>query len=128
MDQDMADGRLMRAADALAITLLVAPAGARPASAQSGGDSIANGTLIGAATGAGIGVALTYATRDSDLTAGQYAHGTLIFGAIGAGVGLGVDAMLDRSSRGSALRPPRRVLIAPAIWKRMTGVVVKCRW
>ena len=124
----MADGRVTRAAVVLAMTLLIAAAAPRHASAQGRNDGIANGALIGAAAGAGIGIAFTYVTRDSDLTAGQYARGALVFGAIGAGVGLGVDAMLDRSSRGSSLAPPRRVLIAPAIWKRMTGVMVKWRW
>src|SRR5688572_26567726 len=40
--------------------------GERPASAQ-GRDGLLNGTLIGAAAGAGAGIAFTHAVRDSDL-------------------------------------------------------------
>ena len=55
--------------------------------------------------GAGTGVALTHAVRDSDLTFGQYAYGALIFGAIGAGVGVGVDALLSRALPGTGMKP-----------------------
>jgi hypothetical protein len=61
--------------------------GERTALAQ-GRDSVVNGIVIGAAIGAGTGVAFTHAVRDSDLTAGQYARGALVFGALGAGAGL----------------------------------------
>ena len=98
----------------------------RPARAQ-GRDGLLNGAVIGAAAGAGAGVAFTYAVRDSDLVFSQYARGALIFGAIGAGVGLGVDALFDRSP-GPALGPPRRVSIAPNIWRHVAGVIVKWRW
>jgi hypothetical protein len=100
--------------------------GERPASAQ-GRDGLLNGTLIGAAAGAGAGVAFTHAVRDSDLTFGQYAYGALIFGAIGAGAGLGIDALLHRASPDRRV-PPRRVLIAPAVSRDVAGVVVRWRW
>src|SRR6185503_10504469 len=73
-----------------------------------GNDSLLNGAVLGAAVGAGAGVAFTHAVRDSDLGFRQYAYGALVFGAIGAGAGLGVDALLNRVSpapRGT----PRRV-------------------
>jgi hypothetical protein len=92
-----------------------------------GRDPLLNGTVIGAAVGAGAGVAFTHAVRDSDLGFRQYAYGALVFGAIGAGVGLGVDALLDRRSPGPGVMP-RRVLIAPAVWRDVAGVVVKWRW
>jgi hypothetical protein len=98
----------------------------RPAHAQ-GRDALVNGTVIGAAVGAGLGVAFTHAVRDSDLVFSQYAQGALVFGAIGAGVGLGVDALLSRSSLVPGLTP-RRVLIAPAVWRDVGGVIVKWRW
>jgi hypothetical protein len=91
-----------------------------------GDDSVANGAVIGAAVGTGIGVAFTYAVRDSDLTLGQYARGALIFGAIGAGAGIGVDALFDRSTQGTHSRRP--LLILPAVWRNVAGVVVKLRW
>ena len=100
--------------------------GGRQARAQ-GRDSLVNGTVIGAAAGAGIGVALTHATRDSELGFSQYAQGALIFGAIGAGVGLGVDALLNRTSRGPGVTP-KRVLIAPTFWRDVADVVVRWRW
>jgi len=112
----------------LAFVVLFSALGADRAAGQGRDDSLANGTLIGAAAGAGIGVAFTYATRDSDLVFSQYARGALVFGAIGAGVGLGVDALLDRSARGPDLAPPRRLQIAPAIWRHMTGVLVRWRF
>jgi hypothetical protein len=100
--------------------------GGSQASAQ-GRDPLLNGTLVGAAVGAGAGVAFTHAVRDSDLGVSQYAYGALVFGAIGAGVGLGVDALLHRASPGPGV-PPRRVWIAPAVWRDVATVVVKWRW
>lgn len=100
--------------------------GERQAHAQ-GRDPLLNGTVIGAAVGAGAGVAFTHAVRDSDLGFGQYAYGALVFGAVGAGVGLGVDALLNRASPGPGVTP-RRVLIAPTAWRDVAGVVVKWRW
>ena len=46
-------------------------------------DSLLNGIVIGAAVGAGVGVAFTHSVRDSALTVGQYAYGALVFGGIG---------------------------------------------
>ena len=100
--------------------------GGSRASAQ-GRDPLLNGTLVGAAVGAGAGVAFTHAVRDSDLGFSQYAYGALVFGAIGAGVGLGVDALLHRASPGPGVTP-RRVLLAPAVWRDVASVVVKWRW
>ena len=90
-------------------------------------DALLNGAVIGAAVGAGAGVAFSHAVRDSDLTFSQYARGALIFGAMGAGVGIGVDALLNRTSPGQGVTP-RRVLIAPTLWRDVAGVVVKWRW
>jgi hypothetical protein len=92
-----------------------------------GRDSLLNGAAVGAAVGAGIGVAFTHAVRDSDLVLSQYARGALIFGAIGAGAGLGVDALFNRSPARPAVKP-RRILVAPAVWRRFASVAVTCRW
>lgn len=86
-----------------------------------------NGAVIGAAVGAGTGVALTYAVRDSELDVAQYAQGALIFGAIGAGVGVGVDALRYRASPLSGTTP-RRVLIVPAFWRDLAGALVEWSW
>ncbi len=98
---------------------------AGPASAQAR-DRLLNGVVIGAAVGAGAGIAFTHAVRDSDLTAGQYARGALIFGAIGAGAGLGVDALLARGPRPAF--GARRLWIAPALWRNSSSVMVRWRW
>ena len=100
--------------------------GERQAYAQ-GRDALLNGAVIGAAVGAGAGIGFTHAVRDSDLTVSQYARGALIFGAIGAGAGLGVDALLNRTWPGPRLTP-RRIRIAPAVWRRVAGVAVKWGW
>ena len=102
--------------------------GGRQAQAQ-GRDSLLNGTLIGAAVGAGAGVILTRAAIDTELGFVEYSYGALAFGGIGAGVGLGVDALLSRTR--ATPRPGvtrRRVLIAPTVWRDVAGVVVKWRW
>ena len=101
-------------------------AAADPAQAQVR-DNVWNGALIGAAVGAGTGIALTHATRDSELSAEQYAYGALIFGGIGAGVGMGIDVLLFRNSP----RPPQkpqRVVVAPVVWRSTKAVAVKWRW
>ena len=98
--------------------------GERPAHAQ-GRDSLVNGTLIGAAVGPGAGVILTHAAIDTELGFVEYSYGALAFGAIGAGVGLGIDALLNRASPGPGVKiRPRRVLIAPTVWRDVAGVVV----
>jgi hypothetical protein len=90
-----------------------------------GRDALLNGAVIGAAVGAGAGVAFTHAVRDSDLVFSQYARGALVFGALGAGIGLGVDALLNRAMPDPGRTP--RVVIAPTVW-RGVAVVAKWRW
>ena len=95
---------------------------------QTGGrDSLMNGTVIGFAVGAALGIGLVYATRDSELDAGQYTYAALIFGGIGAGVGFGIDALLDRHS-GVVVRSPRRVVLSPSVWRKTAGIRVIMRW
>ena len=102
--------------------------GGRQVHAQ-GRDPLLNGTLIGAAVGAGAGVILTHVSIDTELGFVEYSYGALLFGAIGAGVGLGIDALLNRASPGPGVKiRPRRVLIAPTVWRDVAGVVVKWRW
>jgi hypothetical protein len=108
------------------VFVLALALGERQAQAQ-GRDPVLNGTVIGAAVGAGLGVAFTHAVRDSDLVFSQYARGALVFGAIGAGVGLGIDALLNRASPPPGVGP-RRVVLAPAFGRNVAGVVVKWRW
>jgi hypothetical protein len=100
--------------------------GAPPAGAQVR-DQLWNGAIIGGAIGAGVGIALTQYTSDSELGVREYGYGALVFGAIGAGAGIGIDALLFRNQPRPAGKPPR-VLIAPAVWRNTRAVAVKWRW
>jgi hypothetical protein len=60
------------------------------------------------------------------VAAGQYARSALIFGAMGAGAGIAIDALFHRAAGPAA--PPRRILIAPGLWRDIAGVVVRWRW
>ena len=106
----------------LVLGLLLIP---DPAGAQNR-DRLLNGAAIGAAAGAGIGIAFTYAVRDSDLTAGQYGRSAVIFGALGAGAGLGLDALLSRTHRPSFAH--RRLSLSPVVWRNVSAVAVRWRW
>ena len=90
-------------------------------------DSLLNGTVIGAAIGAVAGMALVYATRDSELDAEQYAYGALVFGGIGAGLGLGVDALLNRGSN-VAVGSPRRIAVRTRVSRQTAAVRLTMRW
>jgi hypothetical protein len=92
-----------------------------------GRDPLLNGALVGAAVGAGAGMAFTYAVRDSDLGPTQYAYGALVFGALGAGVGVGVDALLHRAAPDARRKLPR-MAIAPTVWRDLKGLVIKWKW
>jgi hypothetical protein len=92
-----------------------------------GRDSLLNGVIIGGAAGAAAGIGYVHLVRDSDLTASQYARGAIVFGAIGAGIGLGIDAAFYRTATGRPVTP-RRMLVAPAVWRNVASVAVKWRW
>ena len=104
------------------LTFLLIPVSA---TAQSR-DSLINGTVAGAAVGAGLGIAFTYAVRDSDLTAGQYARSAVIFGALGAGAGAGLDALLRRTNL--PVFTSRRLSLFPSVWPHRTAVVLRWQW
>lgn len=116
---------LTTGAVAILLSFAFIHAGAPSVAAQTR-DSLLNGGLIGAGVGAGIGVVVTHATRDSDLTAGQYARDAAVFAAIGAGAGLGLDALLTRSSPRRTAAP--RLMLTPAFWRRFSGVTLHWQW
>lgn len=118
--------RQSRGTCAVGCVLLLLALSAGPANAQSS-DGLLNGTIAGAAVGAGLGIAFSHAVRDSDLGFNQYAYGALVFGAIGAGIGLGVDALLNRRSPAPGVFA-RKVTIAPAVGRKVAGVAVRWRW
>jgi hypothetical protein len=113
--------------EAVAAAVSSSSLGATQASGSSGRDSLVNGTVIGLAVGAALGMAFVYATRDSDLGVEQYSYGALIFGGIGAGVGLGIDALFDRNAS-VVVRSPRRVAFSPRVLRKTAGVRVIMRW
>jgi hypothetical protein len=88
---------------------------------------VLNGTVIGFAAGAALGLAYVHLTRDSDLDAGSYAHGALVIGGLGAAVGLGIDALLSRRP-GVAGRSPRRLAVGPRLSRKSAGIGVNIRW
>ena len=90
-------------------------------------DSPLDGTVIGLAAGAALGIVYVHVVRDSDLDAGDYASGALIFGGLGAAAGLGIDALLDRDS-GVVVRSPRRVALRPRVSRKSAGIRVIVRW
>ena len=67
-------------------------------SSPTGRDSLLNGTMIGLAAGAGLGMAVTYRYTDAH-DRQDYLASALYFGSFGAALGLGVDALLQRDSR-----------------------------
>jgi hypothetical protein len=112
----------------LAVPLHAEAQGTQASGTRSGGrDSLLNGTVIGFAVGAALGIAFVYATRDSELDAGQYAYSALIFGGIGAGAGLGIDALFDRNPS-VVVRSPRRVALGPRVSRKSAGIRVVMRW
>lgn len=102
--------------------VIVAVCGAPNQAEAQSRDSLLNGAIIGA----GIGVGMNYALRDSDLTIGQYTYGAVVCGAIGAGIGLGVDALFSRSSPRTT-GSQRRLLFAPGVG-RVNGLTLKWQW
>lgn len=106
------------------------PSGVNPQSsspASSGRDSLVNGTVIGFAAGAALGIGFVHAVRDSDLGVGSYAYGALIFGGMGAGAGLGIDALFHRSFR-VTVRSPRTVALGASVSRKNAGLHVIKRW
>jgi len=99
-------------------------------------DSLANGALIGLASGAAFGlIGSTVGTDDCDEIyyecyggPGYVIGSTLIFGGIGAGIGVGVDALIRRNRviyrRDSGVQTRLAPVVAPGV----KGVVVAMRW
>ena len=116
-----------RVTAAVFLTGVVLIADAPRAGAQAR-DGLLNGTVIGAAIGAGAGVAFTHAVRDSDLVFSQYLRGALIGGALGAGLGVGVDALFYRRPGAPAPTAPRRFRILPAVGRDIRAGALVWSW
>jgi hypothetical protein len=102
-------------------------------------DGLANGALIGFASGAALGffAVLAEEARDcgpyaffdcGDPSGAAYVAVPLVIGGLGAAVGVGIDALIRRDPnlfrRGSA----SRLTIAPAVGRGMRGFSVSVRW
>ena len=59
-------------------------------------DSLLNGALIGAATGAGLGLADWISAGGCDCSSGEIVGIVAVTSAMGAGIGIGIDALITR--------------------------------
>ena len=102
-------------------------------------DGLANGALIGLASGAALGffAVLGEEARDcepgaffdcGDPSGAAYVAAPLVIGGLGAAVGVGIDALIRRDpnlfQRGSA----SRLTLAPAIGRGVRALNVSVRW
>ena len=100
-------------------------------------DSLANGALIGLASGAAFGLSLVIAEEHdcepgyfycSDPTAGAYIAAPLVLGGLGAAIGVGIDALIRKDSNLFQRTGGARVTLAPAVGPRLRAVMVSVRW
>lgn len=102
-------------------------------------DSLANGALIGLASGAAIGLGLVIAEEADncepqgffdcgDPTAGAYVIVPLVFGGLGAAVGVGIDALVRKDSNLFQRTGGARVRLAPTVGPGLRAVTVSVRW
>lgn len=101
-------------------------------------DSLANGALIGFASGAALALgALISEEHDcepgtffgcADPTAGAYLLGPLMFGGLGAAVGVGIDALIRKDPSLFERTGAAHVTLAPAVGPGFRAVMVSVRW
>ena len=100
-------------------------------------DSLANGALIGFASGATLAVAALISEEHdcepgylfcADPTAGAYFFGPLVFGGLGAAVGVGIDALIRKDPTLFQRTGGARVRLAPAMGPGLRAVMVSVRW
>lgn len=94
---------------------------------QRRADSLVNGTLIGAAVGAGLGVIGASSCGGDPYLCTEAAGASIALGAgLGAGIGVAVDAAL-RSTRVVYERPETRAVtlhVAPVLGRRRVGAAL----
>ena len=100
-------------------------------------DSLANGALIGLASGAAFGLAWVIGEEHdcepgylfcSDPTAGAYIAAPLVFGGLGAAIGVGIDALIRKDPTLYQRTGGARVRLAPSVGPGLRAVVVSVRW
>lgn len=101
-------------------------------------DSLANGALIGLASGALFGLLSVVAEETSecepggfwscgDPSADAYVLVPAILGGIGAGIGVGIDALIRRDPT-LFRRADSRVTLAPSLGRGVRGLTLSVRW
>ena len=102
-------------------------------------DSLANGALIGFASGAAFGLGLVIAEEVDDCeaegffdcgdpTAAAYLLGPLVTGGLGAAIGVGIDALIKKDPNLFLRAGGARVRLAPAVGPGLRAVMVSVRW
>lgn len=102
-------------------------------------DSLANGALIGLASGATFGFLSVIAEETaqcdpgsffscSDVSAGAYVVIPAILGGLGAAIGVGIDALIRREPNLYQRGGKAQVVFAPALGRDLHGFTVTLRW
>lgn len=93
-------------------------------------DSLLNGTLIGAAIGAGLGIMGGVSCENDFGCGGSVGEFLALWGSIGAGVGAGVDALIVKPRTIYQTRPDTRtsLKIAPMLGNQRQGLLASLRF
>lgn len=102
-------------------------------------DSLANGALIGLASGAALGLLAVVAEDADDCDpagfldcgdpgAAAYVAAPLVIGGLGAAVGVGIDALIRKDPNLFQRAGASRLTLGPVIRRDVRGVVVSLRW
>jgi len=101
-------------------------------------DTLANGALIGFASGAAYGLVAVVVEENAscepegffscgDPTGPAYVLVPAVLGGLGAGIGVGIDALIHRDAT-LFRRTDSRVMVAPSLGRGVRGLSVSVRW
>jgi hypothetical protein len=102
-------------------------------------DSLANGALIGLASGAALGFLAVISEENADCDPGAffscsdpggaaYIGVPAVLGGLGAAIGVGIDALISRDPNLYQRGRQARVIVSPALGHGVRGVAVALRW
>ncbi|MBA3885022.1 MAG: hypothetical protein H0X67_04735 [Acidobacteria bacterium] len=102
-------------------------------------DSLANGALIGLASGAALGLLAVISEENAECDAGtffscgdpsaaEYVVVPAILGGLGAAIGVGIDALISREPNLYLRAGKARVVFSPALGRGLHGFTVTLRW